>query len=312
MTAEDLPVALPVSTLDGYRRFSLFNSPYPAHDGGYAIDMYPVADPGPGDGEHAAPSPVAGPVRDVRRVRAPLKPYAAERDHLLLVDCDAPDAAAGLVARLLHVDPAVAPGDRVAVGDSLGTLVRSGFFAQWVGPHVHLGFRAPDQNPHRARGSLPVNVDVPITPLDWDGAGTVVSTGKTYAVLDSPAHPEPGEGFVALAADDGTALDGGLVHYRGGGVLTRPDGRNQATNCDGTRPLSLLGQRIGVARGRQVDWANVALFAEGERLTGLSLFAARRAFGVKLICPGHDLAVGDDVAVSIEPTDEPTVLGNRA
>jgi hypothetical protein len=94
-----MAVVLPASALDGYRRFSLYNSPFPAHDRGCAIDLYP-------HGERA-PSPVAGTVVDTRTVRAPPKPYAAEHDHLIVVD------AGDRLARLLHVDPVVAAGDEV-------------------------------------------------------------------------------------------------------------------------------------------------------------------------------------------------------
>ncbi|MFB6171264.1 MAG: hypothetical protein ABEJ23_01940 [Haloarculaceae archaeon] len=284
-----VPVSLAPEALAPYPRFSLYNSPYPAHDRGCAIDLYPDAD--------VAPSPVAGEVLDTRTTRAPPKPYAAEHDYLVLID------AGEYVARVLHVQPSVAAGDRVRVGDPLGRLVRSGYFAPWVDDHVHLGFREPDANHYRASGSLPVSPAVPVTGVPWDGAGTVVETGETYAVLDAPGHPAPGERYAAIAAADGTPLDGGLVHYGGGGALADDPG-------DGVeRPVSLLGRRVGTARGRTVEWADVAVLANGERVTGLSLACGRDALGAKLVCPDHDLAVGDRVAVAVEPTDDPVRLG---
>ena len=140
---------LPAATLGRYQRFSLYNSPYAAHDRGCAIDLYPEAGP---TRAMDAPSPVAGEVLDTRTVRAPPKEYAVEHDHLVLVAVDAdgggPDVPPGTVARMLHVEPSVEAGDRVEVGDSLGTLVRAGFFAPWVDNHIHLGFRGPDANPY--------------------------------------------------------------------------------------------------------------------------------------------------------------------
>jgi hypothetical protein len=298
-----MAVTLDAAVCRRYPRFSLYNSPYVAHERGCAIDLYPDADaPGrPTPGTTAAPSPVAGEVLETRTVGVPSKPYAAAHDHLLLVDTGA------VVARILHVDPTVAAGDTVAVGDSLGTLVRSGFFAPWVDDHIHLEFREHDADHHRASGSLPLELppDLSIRPLDWDGTGTVVAAGETYAVLDSPSHPAPGETFVGVAPDDasdgraGGVLDGGLVHYEGSGVLG-----------GGSGPVSLLGQRVGVADGRTVDWDDVAVLANGERITGLSLFCGQDAnFGAKLVCPDVDLPVGTDVGVTITETDEPTVLG---
>ncbi|GAB3413590.1 hypothetical protein GCM10027435_07670 [Haloparvum alkalitolerans] len=298
-------VTLPGAVLARYPRFSLYNSPYPAHDRGSAVDLYPAGDDGL--------SPVAGVVRETRTVGCPDRSYAAERDHLIVLDVDPEWAAAagvadGLLARVLHVDPAVEPGDRVAVGDRLGPMVRSGFFGQWVDRHVHLGFRPADANPLRASGSLPVDLGVDVAPAAWDGTGRVVETGPTHAVLDAPAHPAPGERFAALASDGGVPLDGGLRHYAGGGALGAVAGAGVAGGGDGTE-LSLLGEPVGVADGRDVRWNRVAIRANGEPAAGLSLFASRERLGAKLVLPEAPLAVGDEVRVRIAPTDDPVRFG---
>ena len=242
-------VTLPGSVVERYDRFSLYNSPYPAHDAGCAVDLYP--------GGQSAPSPVAGEVLAARTVRCPPKPYAAERDHLLLVDCGE------VVARLLHVDPAVGEGDRVDVGDDLGTPVRSGFFGQWVDDHVHLGFRAPDRNLRRARASLPLEVGVDVDGVAWDGAGTVIETGPTHVRLDAPDHD--GRGFAAIASDEGVPLDGGLVHYAGGGALSPTTGE-----------LTLFGTPIGRADGRDLAWRDVATVSPTDRRPEKRELASRR------------------------------------
>jgi hypothetical protein len=293
-----MAVTLPESVLERYPRLSQYNSPYVAHDAGCAVDLYPEAGPRRAT---SAPSPVAGEVLDTRSVRAPPKPYAAEQDHLILVELDEDgpvDAPAGTVARLLHVDPSVAAGDHVAVGDSLGTLVRAGFFAPWVDNHIHLGFRAPDTNPYRASGSVAIGLDCDPLGLAWDGTGRVRVAGETSVVLDAPAHPSPGR-FAGVASAEGWVLDGGLVHYEGGGAHGSTGG-----------PVTLLGREVGVAEDRTVAWNDLAVFANGERVTGLSLFLARdEGFGAKVICPDHAFAVGDEIRVTLEPTDDPTVLG---
>jgi len=324
-------VTLPASALESFPRFSLYNSPYPAHDAGCAVDLYPGEGAAPG-GSDPAPSPVAGEVLDVRSVRAPPKPYAESEDHLILVD------VGEHVARVLHVDPAVEPGDRVAVGDRLGTLVRAGFFAPWVANHVHLGFRRHDQHLTRATGSLPLAVEAPVEAVPWDGTGRVAAVGETFVVLDEPGHPAPGERYAGLAArvapdaadtaprvegeggvdrprgGDAVVIDGGLVHYRGGGALPAEVGTpasrvgTPAVPSAEQRALWFLGERVGTVRGRTVEWADLAIRANGRRITGLSLFAARDALGAKLVCPGHDFAVGDRVAVDLAPADDPTVL----
>lgn len=257
-----------------FRRFSLYNSPYPAHQRGCAIDLYPTGD--------VAPSPVAGEVVATRTVRAPPKPYAADHDHLLVVD------TGEYLARILHVEPAVEVGDRLDVGDSLGTLVRAGFFAPWVPNHLHLGFRGPDADPYRASGSLPIELgpDAHVEGLSWDGTGTVVETGETWARLDAPAHPAPGEYFVGLASGDGV-LDGGFPHYDGGGLLF------------GDGPAVITGMEVGNTDGRDVAWNDCRVLANGEPVSGLALFCARDGFGAKLVGRGLGLEVGTDVTVRI-------------
>lgn len=301
-----MAVSLAPEALALFSRFSLYNSPYPAHDRGCAVDLYPSSvdrTVSSGCTSTCAPSPVAGEVLDIRTTRAPPKPYAAEHDHLILVDTNEH------LARVLHVEPSVEVGDRVTVGDPLGKLVRSGYFAPWVDRHAHLEFRPSDANPYRASGSLSIVPDVEITGLPWDGTGRVVETGDTYAVLDAPTHPAPGEQFAAIAAGDGISLDGGLVHYAGGGAYEdgRPDEAVQSSR-DG-RPLSFLGRRVGTVRGQTVEWADVAVRANGVDITGLSLFCGRDSLGAKLVCPDHELEGGDRVEVTVAPTDDPVRLG---
>ena len=269
-----MTVTISDEVLNRYPRFSLYNSPYPAHDRGCAIDLYP---------SEGAPSPVAGEVIDTRTVRAPQKPYSPENDHLILVDCGE------RIARILHVDPIVSSGDCIEIGDSLGTLVRAGFFAPWVGNHIHLGFRAPGANPYRASGSLHIEIETAVEPVVWSGTGRVREIGETFVVLDSPAHPEPGEYFAGIADDSGeTALDGGLAHYDGGGAFV-----------GGVGPISLLGQQIGIAGGRDVEWNELDVLANNEMITGISLFAGRETLGAKLVHPGHEFSVGEEIEVSI-------------
>ncbi|WP_331235111.1 hypothetical protein [Natronorarus salvus] len=276
--------------LSHFERLSLYNSPYPAHDQGCAIDLYP--------GTEAAPSPVSGTVLDTRSVRAPPKPYAEDEDHLILIEVDSgvEEMPEGTVARTLHVEPSVETGDRIEVGDRLGRLVRAGFFAPWVANHVHLGFRRPDANPYRASGSLRLSIGVPIEPVAWDGTGTVCEVGETYVVLDAPTHPDPGERWIGIADDScSLALDGGLPHYDGGGA--------HGNRAGDERSVDLLGEHVGVATGRDLAWDEVVIRVNGEAITGLSLFLTRIGMGAKLVCPGHGFSVGDRIEVDVRRDD---------
>ncbi|MCL9814743.1 hypothetical protein [Natranaeroarchaeum aerophilus] len=277
-------VTLSERVLSQYRRFSLYNSPYTAHDTGSAIDLYPDAD------ATTVPSPVTGTVALTRTVQAPPKPYAEREDYLIVVD------TGDQLVRIMHVDPSVEPGDRVSIGDSLGRPVRAGFFAPWVDNHLHVGIRPRDADPVRASGSLPIEPAVDVEALAWDGRGTVVERGETYAVLDEPAHPAPGEYFVGLGTLDGQAvLDGGLPHYDCGGLI----GAGTSGHTD-REPVELAGSQVGVATGRDVTWDDVTVLANGEPITGIALFADRERFGAKLICPDAVFQRGERVRVRIE------------
>ncbi|MFB6295640.1 MAG: hypothetical protein ABEH66_02220 [Halobacteriales archaeon] len=271
-------VTLSESLLGRYAAVSLYNSPYRAHDEGRGVDLYP------GDG--SAPSPVSGEVIATETVRAPFRPGVADQDHLVVID------TGERLARILHVDPAVEAGDRLAVGDDLGETVRTGYFDPWVDDHLHLGFRPPGADPVRASGSLPVDLDAPIEPVAWDGTGEVHGREETYAVLDAPTHPAPGEAFAGVAAGGG-ALDGGLPHYERGGVL--------GGDPESDAPVALAGTTVGTSDGRSVDWDAVEVSANGTPILGLSLALWRDRIAVTLVSRGDLPAPGESVTVGIEP-----------
>lgn len=271
-----MTVTLGRDLLFQYYRFTLYNSPYTAHDHGRAVDLYPAAG--------TAPSPVAGEVVGTRAVTAPSQPYAEAKDYLILIDTGTH------VARLLHVEPDVTEGDYVEQGAPLGRLVRAGFFAPWVPNHIHLGFREYDTNYHRASGSLPLSVDIDVTPVSWDGTGTVVEAGETWARLDAPAHPNPGSEFAGLESAGGV-LDGGFPHYEGGGL-----------HGDGER-ATIAGTEVGSVTGRDVTWHDASVRANEQSVTGIALYCGRDQFGIKLVGDAIDLDEGDHVDVGVDITE---------
>lgn len=276
-------VELEAEVLAQYRAFSLFNSPYHAHERGRAIDLYP--------GQSTIPSPVAGTVQTCREVSAPTKSYAQGRDWVVIID------TGGGFARLLHLEPSVEPGDSVGLGDPLGTVVRSGYLAPWVPAHLHLEFRDPSTEPLRARGGRPIEPAGAIEAVPWDGTGQVVEVGTRYLRLDAPANPASGSEFAGLALDDGAVLDGGLPHY-GCGLIG-----------DAVGEVSILGTNIGVVAGERSDSVGeitalpVELHANGSPISGLSLRVVRTgSLGATLIDPPAHLDLGDFVQVTAERT----------
>ena len=110
-----MAVSLSANILSRYERFSLYNSPYVAHDRGCAIDLYPEAGP---DRATSAPSPVAGEVLDTRTVRAPPQEYAVPDDHLIVIAVD-PEAS-GLDASGAERERRVTLAELTAVSGEIG------------------------------------------------------------------------------------------------------------------------------------------------------------------------------------------------
>lgn len=291
-------VTLPSASLEPFEAFTCYNSPYAAHADGSAIDLYPDTT--------RAPSPVAGEVVAIHRVRAPWQPYAREFDYVIAIDTGVgswplwlDDGETAGVVRVLHVDPSVSVGDTVDIGDDLGTVLRAGFFAPWVANHLHVDVRQPSADLRRAGGAVPLSLDTDVQAIPWDGTGEVVSADRTSVELEIPLDdPRSAATWVGLSTDEGSVLDGGLPHYRCGGLVDRLVG-GRPSRADG-RPVRLLGSRVGSADGPTVDWDEVTIIADGIPMLGLSLFCARpERYRIKLVCPGHSFTVGETIATEI-------------
>ena len=188
-------------------KFSFFNSPYPAHRAFAGVDIYPNR----GFGEDA-PSPVSGEVLAVRRVSCPRGRgfKGSESDYVILIrSLENPDR----VVKILHVNPVVESGDVIKHGQTIGVLIRSGYFDFWTDPHIHVEVRYP-HDPIRARGGLMIDrvMEVPrdVEPIE-EIRGVVVKACPEYIMISLNVDSEFG-----LSADvDGSAsfLDAGIPHY---------------------------------------------------------------------------------------------------
>ncbi len=187
-------------------RLSFFNSPYVAHIGFSAVDIYP----GCAYGE-AAPSPVMGRVVKVRHVMCPKGRHfesTAFDCAVLLKSLENPDR----LVKILHVKPYVEVGEVIEPGQKLGVLLRSGYFDFWTDPHIHVEIREPS-DPLRARGGFKIERLIEIEendPLE-ELRGTVVEARPEYALISLDNAVE-----VGLPADidgDMAILDAGIPHY---------------------------------------------------------------------------------------------------
>jgi hypothetical protein len=108
-------------------RLSFFNSPYPAHKQGKAVDIY------------SSLSPVDGRVKKIIKL---------SHDYVILIECS---ENLDVLAKILHIKPCVKADEKIGVGDQLGVFIRSKFFDPWTDNHMHLELRKKD-DAVRARG----------------------------------------------------------------------------------------------------------------------------------------------------------------
>lgn len=195
-------------------RFSLFNSPYPAHKSYSAIDIYP----GRGFGS-ISPSPVSGEVKKILRVLCPEKAIFKSTGYdyvILLQSSENPNAW----IKILHIEPLVEVSEAIKAGDDLGVLLRSGFFDYWTDPHLHLEVRDPS-DPIRARGGFRINVEGLCGGRHMDVGGlrgSLVSVREEYFLV----APEGELRYGVPVSVDGELgfIDGGIPHYGYFGIHT--------------------------------------------------------------------------------------------
>lgn len=228
---------IPVAGVDGVTihcpsegRYAFYNSPYPAHRLSTGIDIYP----GKGFGE-AADSPVSGRVILVRKVRAPQARRFRDHGHdtvILLESWENPER----VIKILHVEPSVQEGDSLETRQTLGTLIRSGYFGYSTAPHVHLEVRRPE-DPLRARGGLRFErlQEIGNVPELGSLEGFVHRSVAEYAEIEIRGASRWG-----LQCEAGGApgvLDGGIPYYGWLGVHTDATPRREGS-------VNLCGKEI--------------------------------------------------------------------
>lgn len=190
-------------------RFSFFNSPYPAHKHGKAVDIY------------SSLSPVDGRVKKIIKL---------SHDYVILIECsENPE----IFAKILHIKPSVKPGEKINSGNELGTFIRSKFFDPWTDNHLHLELRKKE-DPVRARGGHRlINVEkTGMLPgkIKLDIRIESISNNYITASLPEKHFTKIGK-FYGLKYKDSIICDGkskgfsvicgGLPHYNFGGMLNK-------------------------------------------------------------------------------------------
>jgi hypothetical protein len=209
-------------------RYSFYNSPYPAHRLMTGIDIYTNT------AEGEAPSPVDGEVLQVRRVKAPRGHgfKAPEEDVVTIIKCrDVPNR----VVKIIHVDTQLNEGDKVTTGQTLGAMIRSGYFGYQTPLHAHVEVR-PLDDPIRVRGGYPMNslLDLDNLKITEELKGTIAAARSGYAQIKLDERAP----WVVVSIDGKPAIiDGGIPIYGWFGAHTK----NTAKGAT----IKLLGKNVG-------------------------------------------------------------------
>lgn len=288
---------------------SYFNSPYYAHQKATALDIYTL-----NRDYEIALSPVAGRVMKIQSFMPPRRSFLQHHDPEQLIILASNHLQPRFI-RLLHINSTVQVGDSVAVGDELGTLVRSGFFNYWTDPHIHVDVRQQG-NLLRAKGSLPLTprpihlskskLPDPASSSTCDLTIVLMKHEYVLAKTSNALQIHGISGFKGEVETTPGLLDAGLPHYSYGGM--------HLANSDPIIPGSSIyigSQVVGSVTHStshhvifQACPLNISL--DGQRVRGLSLYLYlnnQQLLKIIPLAPGSlAFKIGDSVHLSLQST----------
>lgn len=279
----DLQVSIPQTS-----HFTIGTSPYYAHQHGLAIDIYNNLS----IENYEVLSPISGKILKIKSLIAP-KPRFSEginRDYLILIKNP---LNSDIVWKTMHVKPNLNVGDRIDVGDPLGTTIRNGYFAYWSSPHLHLEVR-PSKDPIRARGGKDFSLAVELR--DQFEESCESNEFKNIPVEIQSVYPEfilcrlpehfyhkiyPIYGLKVRKGHIDCILDGGIPHYKIGTIISDKDFKTKNSISLGSKIIGTLNEIKG-----QFGFFNfnpVKFFINDIEIRGISLYLANFKPLIKMI-----------------------------
>jgi hypothetical protein len=204
--------------------FSYFNSPYIGHKIGSAIDIYPFHQEWNG----IVCSPVSGKIVKIRQIRMGQPKQFPTNDFDYGIGI-LPENSDTEIVRIMHCKPSVSEGERIDLGDPIGNTIRSRFFNYWTGPHYHVEVLSLDAF-SRSSKSYPLELGYNFESTQSERRKQVTEFSVELVTKDNiigyPRNLEHAEiqDLVGLSATNQEGrivgiLDGGLSHYRLGGLI---------------------------------------------------------------------------------------------
>ena len=204
--------------------FSYFNSPYTGHAHAAAIDIYPYHQ------EWGGPvaSPISGKIVRLQKTKMGRKKEFPTEDFDYGIAIQPEDKDENIV-RIMHCKPSLKEGELVDLGDTIGSTIRSRYFNYWTGPHYHVEIMHLDSFPRSTQSyplELPFRFDSIIARETSTEIEFLVESVTEDHIIGYPRNLSITSigGFYGLSAFDNESnivgiIDGGLSHYRHGGII---------------------------------------------------------------------------------------------
>ncbi|MHA1964542.1 MAG: hypothetical protein ACXACG_17550 [Candidatus Thorarchaeota archaeon] len=242
--------------------FSYFNSPYIGHNNGSAIDIYPRHQEWGGD----VGSPVAGKIVRIKKMRMGQPKQFPTHDYDYGIGI-LPEESDADIIRVMHCEPTISEGEAVNLGDHLGRTIRSRYFNYWTGPHYHVEI-LPLESFERSRKSYPLKLEYEFEPTRPHSTHKSieflidsVTNDRIIGFADKLEHSTIGDlsGLAATIKDYTVVgiIDGGLSHYKIGGVIG-------TSGLAVESQIHLLESPVGTVR---VIKSGVSIFMRGPSIT---------------------------------------------
>lgn len=270
--------------------FSIGTSPYYAHQHGLAIDVYQNISME----NYEVISPISGIVIKIKTLKAPKPKFkgGTDKEYLILISNK---YSSKTVYKILHVKPNIQEGDKIAIGDTIGTTIRNGYFAYWSSPHLHLELKT-FENAYRAKGGKAFSLaiqdsDLKILNNISDNSDLIpIKIKYIYPEFILAQFPEymytyidPFYAVSCKCNDVNCLIDGGIPIYKNGIIFFLHELNLELKNI-----VYLNKHRIGELRGTHKNFGSVlfdqvVFLLNGKKIRGISLFMAGFIPLIKLI-----------------------------
>ncbi|TFG31359.1 hypothetical protein EU527_12660 [Candidatus Thorarchaeota archaeon] len=262
--------------------FSFFNSPYTGHTLGSAVDIYPNQL----DWGYPVESPTTGRVIDIKKIRMGREKEfsTAEYDFGIALQ---PEGFDNDIIRILHVQPTIRVGDSIHQGDPIGTTLRSRYFNYWTGPHYHVEIMKGSSF-KRSSQSYMLKMPFEYSPKKCNSTDSITEfeiksvskdniIGYPLGFNQTIIGDFQGLSAIGQSGDIIGLLDGGLSHYKHGGVIGLIDAEVETAVSLEKTPIGILSKKMQGAWHFNTGPA-VSPTLDGHELRGLSCFIYPKFF----------------------------------